>query len=80
MTADGHGVMAINLVERLFAGIARQRIRRGTFNDVTELKTAIAEWRNYGDALPIAELRCGNSVIVSACVHSQHRPSGQARG
>ena len=31
----------LNLVERLFAEITRQRIRRGTFNDVTELKTAI---------------------------------------
>ena len=34
----------INLVERLFAEITRQRIRRGTFNDVEELKTAIFDW------------------------------------
>jgi transposase len=34
----------LNLVERLFAEITRQRIRRGTFNNVEELKTAIAEW------------------------------------
>lgn len=34
----------INLVERLFAEITRQRIRRGTFNDVEELKTAIVDW------------------------------------
>lgn len=34
----------LNLVERLFAEITRQRIRRGTFNDVEELKTAIADW------------------------------------
>jgi len=34
----------LNLVERLFAEITRQRIRRGTFNDVTELKVAIDEW------------------------------------
>jgi transposase len=34
----------LNLVERLFAEITRQRIRRGTFNTVEELKTAIADW------------------------------------
>jgi transposase len=34
----------LNLVERLFAEITRQRLRRGTFNNVAELKTAIAEW------------------------------------
>jgi transposase len=34
----------INLVERLFAEITRQRIRRGTFTSVLELKAAIEEW------------------------------------
>ena len=34
----------LNLVERLFAEITRQRIRRGTFNNVAELKTAITDW------------------------------------
>ena len=34
----------LNLVERLFAEITRQRIRRGTFNNVDELKAAIADW------------------------------------
>jgi transposase len=34
----------LNLVERLFAEITRQRIRRGTFNNVDELKSAIVEW------------------------------------
>ena len=34
----------INLVERLFAEITRQKIRRGTFNNVEELKTAIVDW------------------------------------
>ena len=34
----------LNLVERLFAEITRQRIRRGTFNDVDELKAAIVDW------------------------------------
>jgi transposase len=34
----------LNLVERLFAEITRQRIRRGVFKSVDELKTAIKEW------------------------------------
>ena len=34
----------LNLVERLFAEITRQSIRRGTFNNVEELKTAITDW------------------------------------
>ena len=42
----------LNLVERLFAEITRQRIRRGTFNDVTELKTAIAEWIEHRNQNP----------------------------
>ena len=42
----------INLVERLFAEITRQRIRRGTFNNVAELKTAIAEWIKHRNKNP----------------------------
>ena len=42
----------LNLVERLFAEITRQRIRRGTFNDVTELKTAIHEWIEHRNQDP----------------------------
>ncbi len=42
----------LNLVERLFAEITRQRIRRGTFNDVTELKSAIAEWIKHRNQNP----------------------------
>lgn len=42
----------LNLVERLFAEITRQRIRRGTFDDVTELKTAIAEWIEHRNQNP----------------------------
>lgn len=34
----------LNLVERLFAEITRQRIRRGTFSSVEELKAAITDW------------------------------------
>lgn len=42
----------INLVERLFAEITRQRIRRGTFNDVDELKAAISAWIEHRNQHP----------------------------
>lgn len=42
----------INLVERLFAEITRQRIRRGAFKDVEELKSAIASWIEHRNQNP----------------------------
>lgn len=42
----------LNLVERLFAEITRQSIRRGTFNNVEELKTAIANWIEHRNQNP----------------------------
>ena len=42
----------INLVERLFAENTRQRIRRGTFNDVNELKAAISAWIEHRNHIP----------------------------
>jgi len=42
----------LNLVERLFAEITRQRIRRGTFNSVHQLEVAIAEWIKHRNAHP----------------------------
>lgn len=42
----------INLVERLFAEITRQRIRRGTFNNVEELKIAIVDWIEHRNQNP----------------------------
>jgi transposase len=42
----------LNLVERLFAEITRQRIRRGTFDSVAELKAAIAEWIEHRNQNP----------------------------
>jgi transposase len=36
----------LNLVERLFAEITRQRIRRGVFRSVPEIEGAIIEWIN----------------------------------
>src|SRR6266581_3917020 len=40
----------LNLVERLFAEITRQRIRRGVFHSVPELEAAIIEWINHRNA------------------------------
>jgi transposase len=42
----------LNLVERLFAEITRQRIRRGVFKSVDDLKAAIEEWIDCRNAKP----------------------------
>jgi transposase len=42
----------LNLVERLFAEITRQRIRRGTFDSVAELQTAITAWIEHRNQHP----------------------------
>ena len=42
----------LNLVERLFAEITRQRIRRGTFTSAPELKAAIEDWIAHRNANP----------------------------
>ena len=42
----------LNLVERLFAEITRQRIRRGVFTSVDELKLAIEAWLANWNADP----------------------------
>ena len=42
----------LNLVERLFAEITRQRIRRGTFKSVPELKDAIMDWVKHRNENP----------------------------
>jgi transposase len=42
----------INLVERLFAEITRQRIRRGVFKSVADLETAIDAWIVARNAKP----------------------------
>ena len=42
----------LNMVERFFAEITRKRIRRGTFNSVAELKTAIMEYLENHNADP----------------------------
>jgi len=60
----------LNMVERLFAEITRQRIRRGTFHNVAELKTAITEWiqhRNQNPK-PFTWTASAKSILVK---HSQ---------
>jgi transposase len=42
----------LNLVERLFAEITRQRIRRGTFDSVAKLEAAIAQWIEHRNQNP----------------------------
>lgn len=42
----------LNLVERLFAEITRQRIRRGTFTGVPELEAAITDWIEHRNLNP----------------------------
>src|SRR6476661_9544430 len=43
----------INLVERLFAEITRQQIRRGVFKSVAELEAAIETWLTERNAKPM---------------------------
>ena len=42
----------LNLVERLFAEITRQRIRRDTFDSVPQLEAAIVDWIDHRNAHP----------------------------
>ena len=42
----------INLVERLFAEITRQQIRRGVFKSVAELEATIETWLTERNAKP----------------------------
>jgi transposase len=53
----------LNLVERLFAEITRQRIRRGTFNDVTKLKTAFNLCRLHRRATGIARRAASQPAV-----------------
>src|SRR6202023_1947482 len=56
----------LNLVERLFAEITRQRIRRGIFHDIAELKAAIDEWiehRNQ-DPKPFTWTATAKTILV----------------
>src|ERR1700724_4632421 len=64
----------LNLVERIFAEITRQRIRRGTFNDVTELNTAIDEWIEHRNQNPKPFKRTATAKSILA----KHRRAKKA--
>ena len=60
----------LNLVERLFAEITRQRIRRGVFRNVTELEDAIHEWiehRNQ-DPRPFTWIATADEILAKVKV------------
>ena len=64
----------INLVERLFAEITRQRIRRGVFTSVAELKAAIDEWiagRN-ANPKPFVWVAMADTILEKKCPRTQH--------
>jgi transposase len=57
----------LNLVERLFAEITRQRIRRGVFHHVMELEAAIQEWidRRNQDPKPFKRTAKAKPILAS---------------
>ena len=54
----------INLVERLFAEITRQQIRRGVFKSVAELEAAIETWLTERNAKPKPFKWTANANII----------------
>jgi transposase len=57
----------LNLVERLFAEITRQRIRRGTFTSVPELKAAIEDWIEHrnNNPKPFTWTKSSSKIVAS---------------
>ena len=57
----------LNLVERLFAEITRQRIRRGTFTSLPELKTAIEDWIEHrnNNPKPFTWTKSSRKIVAS---------------
>jgi transposase len=55
----------LNLVERLFAEITRQRIRRGVFKSLEDLQTAIEAWiaRRNADPKPFTWTKPATTII-----------------
>jgi len=64
----------LNLVERLFAEITRQRIRRGVFTSVDDLKAAIDAWVGAWNADP----RPFQWTAKAATLVSKHRRARKA--
>src|SRR5258708_15401149 len=56
----------INLVERLFAEITRQRIRRGVFRSVADLEAAIQAWIAERNIKPRPFKWTANADIIAA--------------
>jgi hypothetical protein len=54
----------INLVERLFAEITRQRIRRGVFKSVEELEAAINAWITHRNTEPKPFTKTADTIIA----------------
>src|SRR5476651_480079 len=71
----------LNLVERLFAEITRQRIRRGTFNSVSQLEVAIAEWIKHRNAHPKPFIWTAKAKpIIAKCRRAQKVLANLAAG
>jgi len=63
----------INLVERLFAEITRQRIRRGVFRSVADLETAINAWIAERNAKPKPFIwRASAATILEKNARARH--------
>jgi transposase len=56
----------LNLVERWFAEITRQRIRRGSFKSVPELVTAVQDYikHNNQNPKPFRWTKCANQILA----------------
>ena len=71
----------LNLVERLFAEITRQRIRRGTFNSVPQLEVAIAEWIKHRNDHPKPFIWTAKAKpIIAKCRRAQKVLTNLAAG
>jgi transposase len=70
----------LNLVERLFAEITRQRIRRGTFNNVPELEAAIAEWIEHRNQHPKPFVWTAKPTTIIAKYHRASKTLANLKG
>ena len=69
----------LNMVERFFAEITRNRIRRGAFKSVTELKSAIMEYleNHNADPKPFVWTKSADKILekvarAKQALESQH--------
>src|SRR6202041_1394424 len=73
----------LNMVERFFAEITRNRIRRGTFENVAELKSAIMEYleNHNADPKPFIWTKSAGKILekvarAKQALESQHQLVG----